>query len=132
MKARDNSSLIVAPSESDANMLYATAFFAPDPFIFFQHRGKKYVVMSDLEIDRAKRQANVDSVLSLSRYAAEARKRGKASPNTADIIELIFREKGIRRVAVPATFPTLLADEHTKSAWAVTFTPGAAMFAPIR
>jgi Xaa-Pro aminopeptidase len=92
-------------------MLYATAFFAPDPFIFFQHRGRKYVVMSDLEIDRAKRQADVDTVLSLSRYAAEARKRGRRAPNTADIIELIFREKGIRRAAVPATFPTLLADE---------------------
>jgi len=111
MKARDNSLLIVAASESDANMLYATAFFAPDPFIFFQHRGRKYVVMSDLEIDRAKRQADVDTVLSLSRYAAEARKRGQPAPNTADIIELIFREKGIRRAAVPATFPTLLADE---------------------
>ena len=111
MKARDNSLLIVAASESDANMLYATAFFAPDPFIFFQHRGRKYVVMSDLEIDRAKRQADVDTVLSLSRYAAEARKRGRRAPNTADIIELIFREKGIRRAVVPATFPTLLADE---------------------
>ena len=111
MKARDNSLLIVAASESDANMLYGTAFFAPDPFIFFQHRGRKYVVMSDLEIDRAKRQADVDTVLSLSRYAAEARKRGRRAPNTADIIELIFREKGIRRAAVPATFPTLLADE---------------------
>jgi Xaa-Pro aminopeptidase len=111
MKARDNSLLIVAASESDANMLYATAFFAPDPFIFFQHRGRKYVVMSDLEIDRAKRQADVDTVLSLSRYAAEARKRGRPAPNTADIIELIFREKGIRRAVVPATFPTLLADE---------------------
>ena len=111
MKARDNSLLIVAASESDANMLYATAFFAPDPFIFFQHRGRKYVVMSDLEIDRAKRQADVDTVLSLSHYAAEARKRGRPAPNTADIIELIFREKGIRRAVVPATFPTLLADE---------------------
>ncbi|HEY1269529.1 MAG TPA: Xaa-Pro peptidase family protein [Candidatus Binatia bacterium] len=111
MSVRDNSLLIVAASESDANMLYATAFFAPDPFIFFQHRGRKYVVMSDLEIDRAKRQADVDAVLSLSRYAGEARKRGKPAPNTADIIEVIFREKRIRRVAVPATFPTLLADE---------------------
>ncbi len=114
MKARENSLLIVAASESDANMLYATAFFAPDPFIFFQHRGKKYVVMSDLEIDRAKRQADVDVVLSLSRYAAEARKRGNPAPTTADIVARVFREKGIRRVAVPATFPTLLADELRK------------------
>ncbi|MDZ4343163.1 MAG: hypothetical protein U1E51_12105, partial [Candidatus Binatia bacterium] len=49
--------LLVSASEGDANMLYATGFFVPDPFIFFQHKQKKYVVMSDLEIDRAKKQA---------------------------------------------------------------------------
>src|SRR5688572_27741307 len=60
--------LIVAPSEGDANMLYAVGFFVPDPFIFFQHKKTKYAVMSDLEIDRAKKQAHVDRVLSLSLY----------------------------------------------------------------
>ncbi len=103
--------LIVSASESDANMLYATSFFAPDPFIFFQHRGRRYVVMSDLEIDRAKKQAEVDHVLSLSLYQARLRKIGKASPTTADILEVIFRERGMRSLTVPANFPVLLADE---------------------
>jgi Xaa-Pro aminopeptidase len=111
MAAENPSLLIVAASESDANMLYATSFFAPDPFIFFQHRGRKHVVMSDLEIDRAKRQADVDKVLALSHYATELKKNGKAAPTTADILESIFDEKKIRRLAVPANFPTLLADE---------------------
>ncbi len=103
--------MIVSASESDANMLYATSFFAPDPFIFFQQRGKRYVVMSDLEIDRAKKQAEVDHVLSLSLYQARLRKIGKVSPTTADILEAIFLERGIRSLTVPANFPTLLADE---------------------
>jgi Xaa-Pro aminopeptidase len=111
MAAGNPSLLIVAASESDANMLYATSFFAPDPFIFFQHRGRKHVVMSDLEIDRAKRQADVDKVLSLSHYATELKKNGKATPTTADILESILHERTIRRLAVPANFPTLLADE---------------------
>ncbi|HET9295395.1 MAG TPA: hypothetical protein VFP18_00750, partial [Candidatus Binatia bacterium] len=51
----DNALLLVAASEGDSNMLYAVGFFVPDPFIFFQHKKKKYVVMSDLELDRAKR-----------------------------------------------------------------------------
>jgi Xaa-Pro aminopeptidase len=114
MRAQNPTLLIVAASESDANMLYATAFFAPDPFIFFQHRGRKYLVMSDLEIDRAKLQADVDAVLSLSYYAGKLKKVGKAAPTTADILELIFREKNIRRVIVPSNFPTLLADELRK------------------
>ncbi len=103
--------LIVSASEGDANMLYATAFFAPDPFIFFQHRGKKFVVMSDLEIDRARKQAEVDQVLSLSVYQTRLRKIGKNSPATADVLEMICRERGMRSIAVPANFPALLADE---------------------
>jgi len=103
--------LIVSASESDANMLYATSFFAPDPFIFFQQRGRRHVVMSDLEIDRAKKQAEVDQVLSLSAYQARLRNIGKTSPATADILEMIFRERGIHYLTVPANFPVLLADE---------------------
>lgn len=102
--------LMVSASEGDANMLYATGFFAPDPFIFFQHRGKGYVVMSDLEIDRAKRQAEVDHVLSLSDYQRRLRDIGK-EPNTANVLEMIFEERGMRSLTVPANFPTLLADE---------------------
>lgn len=102
---------MVAASEGDANMLYATSFFAPDPFIFFQHRGRKYLVMSDLEIDRAKKQAEVDRVLSLSLFQSELRKNGKANPTTVDVLERALKEKGIRFLAVPANFPTLLSDE---------------------
>jgi len=102
--------LMVSSSEGDSNMLYATGFFVPDPFIFFQHRGKKYVVMSDLEIDRAKKQAHVDRVLSLSGYQGLLRKQGKDKPTTVDVMELIFREKGINSLLVPPNFPALLAD----------------------
>jgi Xaa-Pro aminopeptidase len=102
---------MVSASEGDANMLYATAFFAPDPFIFFQHQEKKYVVMSDLEIDRARKQAEVDQVLSLSLYQTRLGKIGKNSPAIVDVLEMIFRKRGMRSLAVPANFPALLADE---------------------
>ena len=48
--------LIVAGSEQDPDMLYATKFWAPDPFIFLQRNGKRTLVLSDLEIDRARKQ----------------------------------------------------------------------------
>ena len=41
--------LIVAASEQDPDMLYATKFWAPDPFIFLQRNGKRTLVLSDLE-----------------------------------------------------------------------------------
>ncbi|HKX49826.1 MAG TPA: hypothetical protein VJQ48_05270, partial [Candidatus Binatia bacterium] len=106
----DDALLLVAASEGDSNMLYAVGFFVPDPFIFFQHKKKKYVVMSDLELDRAKRQATVDQVLSLSDYQRKLRKAG--SPTTMiGILELLFRERGIRSLMVPANFSALLADQ---------------------
>jgi len=54
--ARDNL-LMVADSEHDANMLYAVRMFVPDPFIYLSLNGKCHVVMTDLEIDRARKQA---------------------------------------------------------------------------
>ena len=102
--------LLVSASEGDSNMLYAAGFFVPDPFIFFQHKQTKYVVMSDLEIDRAKKQAHADRVLSLSLYQRKLRKRDKPA-TMIDILDLLFRERGIRSLIVPANFSVLLADQ---------------------
>jgi Xaa-Pro aminopeptidase len=107
----DQAILLVSASEGDSNMLYAAGFFVPDPFIFFQHKKKSYVVMSDLEIDRAKKQAHADRVLSLSLYQKKLRKMGIAIPATIDILDLLFRERGIRSLIVPANFSALLADQ---------------------
>ncbi|HET8647178.1 MAG TPA: aminopeptidase P family protein, partial [Vicinamibacteria bacterium] len=73
-----------AASETDADMLYATRFFAPDPFLFVQAGGERVVVMSDLEMDRARKQARVDRVLSWSRLAAEVEAAG-APANVATV-----------------------------------------------
>src|SRR5918996_5803710 len=107
----DQAILLVAASEGDSNMLYAAGFFVPDPFIFFQHKKTKYVVMSDLEIDRAKKQSRADRVLSLSLYQKKLRRMGKASPTMIDILDLLFRERGIRSLIVPANFSALLTDQ---------------------
>jgi len=92
-------------------MLYVVGMFVPDPFIFFQHKKKKYVVMSDLEVDRAKRQAKVDHVLSLSDCQKKLRKTGNPSPTLIDVLDLLFRERGIRSLIVPANFSALLMDQ---------------------
>jgi Xaa-Pro aminopeptidase len=106
----DQAILLVAASEGDANMLYAVGFFVPDPFIFFQHREKKFAMLSDLEIDRAKKQAHVHRVLSLSLYQRKLRQLGKPAA-MIDILDLIFRERGIRSLIVPANFSALLSDQ---------------------
>ncbi|HSK29793.1 MAG TPA: M24 family metallopeptidase, partial [Candidatus Limnocylindria bacterium] len=108
---KDQALLLYAASEGDANMLYAVGFFVPDPFIFFQHKNTRSAVLSDLEIDRAKKQAEVDRVLSLSLYQRKLRKLGKIPAGIIDILDLIFRERGIRSLIVPANFSALLLDQ---------------------
>ena len=61
--------LMVADSDRDADMLYAVGMFVPDPFIYLHLRGKCHVVMSDLEIDRARREAPHCKIISWSRCA---------------------------------------------------------------
>jgi len=102
--------LIYAASETDADILYPTGFFAPDPFLFVQKGRTRILVMSDLELDRARQQATVDRVLSWSKLAAPLEQDGKRAP-VPDVIARVLRQLGLRRVLVPQSFPLGLAQE---------------------
>jgi Xaa-Pro aminopeptidase len=108
---RIDARLIYSASESDANMLWATRFFAPDPFIFLEKRGKRYLVMSDLEIDRARSQASVDTVLSYSEIVRTLQKQGTPFPSVSQVLLEVFRLLKVNAAQVPTTFPLGLADE---------------------
>ena len=116
--------LMIADSERDANMLYATGLFVPDPFIYLKTRGRALIVMSDLEIDRARAQAPHCRVLSLGRYQQMLHDRGIKRPGPAHVVRLILRERGIRRVVVPDNFPLGLARDLEKLGIRVKSRPG--------
>src|ERR1035437_10135915 len=118
---RPETLLIFADSEHDANMLYATRLFVPDPFVYLNIRGRALLVMNDLEIDRARVQAPHCQVISLSDHQKKLRAHGVRHPRTAAVIGAILRAKKIRRVTVPDNFPLGLALELKKLG--VTATP---------
>ncbi len=105
--------LIYAASETDADILYPTGFFAPDPFLFVQKGRTRILVMSDLELDRARSRATVDRVLSWSEVAAPLEKDGRRAP-AADVIARVLEQLGLGRVSVPRSFPLGLAQELAK------------------
>src|SRR5947207_1931598 len=72
--------LIVAASETDPDMLYATKFWAPDPFIFLERNGKRTLVLSDLEIDRGRKQADADEFVMFSKLEHEVQGKSKKAP----------------------------------------------------
>jgi Xaa-Pro aminopeptidase len=102
--------LLYAASETDADILYPTGFFAPDPFLFIQVGKRRILVMSDLEMDRARRQATVDRVLSWSAMAKPL-ETGTRRAGPADVIAAVLSRLGIRRVQVPRGFSLGLAME---------------------
>jgi Xaa-Pro aminopeptidase len=104
-----SASLIIASSEGDSNLYYACRFMAPDPFVFLEINGRKILLMSDLEVDRARQQARVDEVLSLSEWEAKAKQRWP-QPRLTDTVTLLLEDYGARTVEVPSDFPLEAAD----------------------
>lgn len=94
-------------------MYYATRLWVPDPFLYVERNGKGSILLSKLEYDRGKKEAQGLRVLSVDRYDKAARKRLKAEPGkvlpTAEVIFEFLKSEKIRRVEVPENFPLGLA-----------------------
>ncbi|HXM74656.1 MAG TPA: hypothetical protein VN904_05225, partial [Chthoniobacterales bacterium] len=103
--------LIVAASENDADMLYATRFFAPDPFIFLEQNGKRTLVLSDLEIDRGRKQAEADEFVSFNKLEREVQGKDRHAPPYEKVLAHFLRKRGVRSTVVPANFPLGYAQE---------------------
>lgn len=116
--------LIIASSENSADLFYRIRFFAPDPIMFIEHKGKKIIILSDLELDRGKEEANVDEVLSISEYKNKLLHKKRKQAGFADIINLVFKEHRIKRALVPGDFPIKYADELRKLGYRVGYKDG--------
>ena len=102
--------LIFASSEESADLLYATKFSVPDPVLFLRQNGKTTVLLSDLEIDRGKKEAKVDEIIALSSIERLLGKGRKGKPPIERTIGYFLRERRVRKAAVPYNFPIGLAD----------------------
>ena len=113
--------LIVAASTINADMYYASRFLAPDPFIFLQKGARKWIAVSDLELDRARAQADVTEVLPLSRFSERLREQGSPEPGPVDLLAEILKELGINSLVVPASFGLELAESLRAGGYRVDF-----------
>ncbi len=111
--------LIVADSEKNANLYYATRFLAPDPFIFVQVDGRRTMIMSDLELDRAKAQSTVEEVLSFSKLSKQAKARGVAEPTMMDVVDEFLKSHAVQGIEVPLDFGLAYADGLRKRGYTV-------------
>src|SRR4030081_2416402 len=95
-RPKNETRLIVAASDQDANMLYATKFWAPDPFIFLQRNGKRTLVLSDLEIDRGRKQADADEFVMFSELERELQRKSKQAPPYEKVLVHFLKKQGVR------------------------------------
>jgi Xaa-Pro aminopeptidase len=105
--------VIFADSERDPDILYATRFFAPDAFLFLEQNGRRTVVLSDLEVDRGRAQAQVDEVLSLTEEAKRLGLPKKVA--LPKLLAFFLKDRKVRRALVPGNFPLGLAASLRKA-----------------
>lgn len=105
--------LLYGDTERNSDLFYATRFHAPDPFFYVCTRQTRQLLISDLEFDRARAQAEVDNVLSYRQYNERAAATlGELDPlqrRYAGVV-LMLQELELRTVRVAEDFPVHAAD----------------------
>jgi Xaa-Pro aminopeptidase len=100
--------LIIADSEKNSNMYYATRFLIYDPVVYCRIDGKNYLLLSDLDIDRGGKNAKVDEIVSWTNLKKELKQE---NINTTDVLNVFFKEMNAKEFIVPFDFPLEHADE---------------------
>lgn len=105
---------IVGSSDKNEYLLWATKFFACDDFIFLEKDGKKIMVISEFEYERAKREARVDELIKDTEL-------NEKHPDVIGLYFKLFREFGIASVAVSRNFPAGIAKALTSRGMTIEF-----------
>ena len=108
--------LMVGTSEKLADLYYATRFRAPDEFVFIWIQSEKILLVSNLEVDRAREEADVDRVIPYSDYEKNAC-FSTDNPSQKDIIIAVLSELKIEKIHVPNKFPIGIGDTLRANGW---------------
>ncbi len=103
--------LMVSESVHSADMYYVTGFLAHDSFIYLNSKNEKLLV-SDMELGRAKKESSVKDVLPTSGFGIMEKLRELKDIDAAynEMIVDFLRHENVKRIAVPYNFPVYIAD----------------------
>jgi len=122
--------VMLAASERSADLLYASGFRAPDAFLYLEKDGRKHLLLSDLEIDRGKREAIGCRVHSQSQEAKRLSKGSDESPSVSQVIIGFLKRLKVRSADVPGDFPLGVANAFAKAG--IRLYPMEGLFCPER
>jgi Xaa-Pro aminopeptidase len=103
--------LMVSESEHNADMYYVSGFLAYDSFIYL-NSGNDLILVSDMELGRAKKESEVHDVIPTSRFRImeKIRKTKDVDAAYCEMIRELLDSQNLNRIAVPYNFPVQLAD----------------------
>ena len=103
--------LMISESAHSADMYYATGFLAHDSFIYLNSKNEKLLI-SDMELGRAKKESHVKEVLPTSGFGIMEKLRALKDIDAAynGMILEFLRFENIKHIAVPYNFPIYIAD----------------------
>jgi len=104
-----NARLIIADSEHNADMLYASGMFVPDPFIAIELDGHWHGLFSPLEVDRAAKASRFTEVHLDSPWRTAAEADGRTG--LAGCAAAFLASHAVQAISVPPSFPLLYADQ---------------------
>jgi len=96
--------VMIAASEHDADMLYISGMFVPDPFIAIEIGGEWHGLFSPLEVDRAKKASSFDQVHIDTPWREVAKDAGW-KPDLASAAAAFLKARKISVLRVPPHFP---------------------------
>ncbi len=112
--------LLSSDSAHNADMYYATGFLAHDPFLYI-NSGSEILLVSDMELGRAKNESGIKDVRPTSQYGIMEKIRTLQDADDA-YCEMIFEFLGyenVKRIAVPYNFPLHTADRMREAGFVV-------------
>ncbi|MDX8405270.1 MAG: Xaa-Pro peptidase family protein [Mariprofundus sp.] len=124
----NNALLIIADSEHDADMLYASGLFVPDPFIAIALDGQWHGLFSPLEVDRAAKASRFTETHLDSPWRSAAETRNW--PGLAGCAAAFLSARNIQSITVPPSFPLRYADQLRS--WGFAVNAAAEAFFPQR
>ena len=103
---------LMVGNSHNADIFYATHFFASDQFAYFQTKaGNETLLISDMERGRAEIESRVTDIRTLQDldYRSKVKERQDPSLAYCDCIADVLQKEGARKVAVPRDFPYHIA-----------------------
>lgn len=110
--------LIVAASESCADLWYASGFSAPDEFIYVGLPEERFIVVSVLEIDRARSEAKPGV------RVYETRDFVPAGSRMVELLKAIADRFGVTGWRLPGAFPVRLAEYLKRGGFSLDLAAG--------